>query len=450
MNTTLIYNFEERKLIHKITNPQKLLGASLMNRGLSKSKTLMKKKTQSLGNSGKSPTKKNSMNSKLEIPGSNDSPNPLGGSMNSPVINEQDRMASATNMTIIGSQIPNESMFQRESLVNMSYVDSPEEMTIIQALSIESQNDLLMTRSLLALGYANGDIIVINLKNMKKHRIKTSSRIEGMCFSEENNTIFVVNRNSNITIIDIENYSSFTKNMFKVQGAIYSVKCSPDQKHLYMAGAKGTIKQISLEDNAQTSDYGSISNGTIFSIEVTRNHKYLFAADSRGEIYRFIIQEHMLKPEKLNRNKTPEDLSPAEYLKPHDYDIRCMAITEDSETLFSADKEGNLLQWDVIDLTLVADYGDVSEGMIYSIALTSDDQYLFTSDDLGYVRQYSVKEKEMASMLGKLHHGEIYSICCSYDVNPKIDNNDLYSKYLFTSDNKGKLIQYDIDEGAIA
>lgn len=157
----------------------------------------------------------------------------------------------------------------------------------------------------------------------------------------------------------------------------------------------------------------------------------------------------MLKPEKLNRNKTPEDLAPAEYAKPHEYDIRCMATTEDSETLFSADKEGNLLQWDIIDLTLVADYGDISEGMIYSIALTADGMWLFSSDDLGYVRQYSVQEKEMACMLGKLHHGEIYSICCSYDVYSKSDGGGLYSKYLFTSDSKGKLIQYNIDEGEI-
>jgi WD40 repeat protein len=157
----------------------------------------------------------------------------------------------------------------------------------------------------------------------------------------------------------------------------------------------------------------------------------------------------MLKPEKLNKNKTPENQFPAEYAKPHEYDIRCMATTEDCETLFSADKEGNLLQWDINYLTLVADYGDVSEGMIYSIALTADGMWLFSSDDLGYVRQYSVLEKEMANMLGKLHHGEIYSICCSYDVSSKSDGGSLYSKYLFTSDSKGKLIQFNIDEGEI-
>jgi hypothetical protein len=69
MNTTLIYNFEERKLIHKITNPQKLLDAGpppVKPMGMSRAATMKKQRT--LNMSGKSPKKSSAVIDKIEIP----------------------------------------------------------------------------------------------------------------------------------------------------------------------------------------------------------------------------------------------------------------------------------------------------------------------------------------------------------------------------------------------
>ena len=62
-------------------------------------------------------------------------------------------------------------------------------------------------------------------------------------------------------------------------------------------------------------------------------------------------------------------------------------------------------------------------------------KYLFTSDFKGYLKQWDIKQQKLMKDFGEIHSAQIFSITATND-----------GRYLFTSDDKGYLKQWDIEQ----
>ena len=65
-------------------------------------------------------------------------------------------------------------------------------------------------------------------------------------------------------------------------------------------------------------------------------------------------------------------------------------------------------------------------------------KYLFTSSINGFLMQWDIEQGKLMKDFGKIHSGWIYSITATND-----------GRYLFTSDDDGYLKQWDIEQGEL-
>lgn len=437
-NTVQIYNFEQRKLLQKIENPQDRgqddlpLNETNINDNIQPDNSQMQENKEGVTIDDPTYVGKSTFPRK-------DSPD---GIQSADVDIKKDSQLESHP----GDEEVDEydqvdcSKYFLHSKFNKQYREDenakiPQE-SICHLLYIESDK-LGVKRKILVLGYANGDIIFVNQINNMKHRIKTDSIIECIHFDEELMTIFVLNNTSNLHIVDIVNNVWFDKNLFKLNGMVLSTCCSANNKYMYMAGQNGILKQISLEELAQSNDYGSVHKGTINAMITTSDNKYLFTGDSKGEIKRFAIGPKLYMSEAVTVTRENEEDGSINPLA-HDYEIKCLAVTEDSEYQFSIDKEGELRQWNIYDMSLENDYGDISEGVTYSLCCSPNNKFQFTSDDLGYIKQFEILANDIVRTITNTHEGEVYAICISRDT-----------QYIFSTDSKGTLKQWNVEFGAL-
>lgn len=100
----------------------------------------------------------------------------------------------------------------------------------------------------------------------------------------------------------------------------------------------------------------------------------------------------------------------------HQTGIKSIAVTSDSQYLFTSDSEGNLKQWSAKDynrLVKVNDYGTSHEFGIGCITETTDSQFLFTSDSGGVLKQWDVQKQNLVKDFGKIHDLKINCIIVS-------------------------------------
>lgn len=88
-------------------------------------------------------------------------------------------------------------------------------------------------------------------------------------------------------------------------------------------------------------------------------------------------------------------------------------------------------QWDIATGLLIKNYGAIHRGIIWAIDLTIDSKYLFTTDDNGYLMQIDVGKQEIMKNYGKVQKGFIMTITISHD-----------NEFLFTTDSEGNLSQW--------
>lgn len=171
------------------------------------------------------------------------------------------------------------------------------------------------------------------------------------------------------------------------------------------------------------------SNSNIRSQSQAANlHEHILSAGDEG-----IIKQYQLMDGKLTPLK--------EYPKVKT-NIYALEITPDSKYFFIAGVNGFLQQYALAEQQLLKDYGETcstSHGLveekchIKAMAISPDSKYLFTSDDRGHLKQYDVAKKELTSNLGQIHTGGIFSLVVTPD-----------SEFLFTSTEYGILRQYKI------
>lgn len=72
--------------------------------------------------------------------------------------------------------------------------------------------------------------------------------------------------------------------------------------------------------------------------------------------------------------------------------------------MFSACFDGILVQWSILDLKVIKNFGKIHSGEIRSIACTQDSKYIFTSDSKGQLKLFSIYGqillKDFTSQLG--------------------------------------------------
>jgi len=117
--------------------------------------------------------------------------------------------------------------------------------------------------------------------------------------------------------------------------------------------------------------------------------------------------------------------------------------TKPNKGIISADSRGNVIEWDLITKTINIDgyrdirrdWGDLQQNGIWAINTTKNGKYLFTTDKRGHMKQFEMSSKALIRDYGNTHATCIFSIETTFD-----------SLYLFTSDNKGHLRKYSIED----
>jgi WD40 repeat protein len=205
---------------------------------------------------------------------------------------------------------------------------------------------------------------------------------------------------------------------------------SPDKKQLFVSEF-GWLYQVSTKDMVDfayklstelriTKDYGQISDENLTAMCVSGQCDYLFTADKQGNIKQFdIAAQEMVH----------------QYEKAHSWWIMAMKAVPNGKFLYTACKDGHMKKLDVLQKKIVHDFGLIHSSWISAVCCTCDGQYVLTSGKLGYLKQWSVADDSLVRDYGKVHNSAIVSLESCWE-----------SKWLFSGDNAGIIKQWNLED----
>ena len=147
--------------------------------------------------------------------------------------------------------------------------------------------------------------------------------------------------------------------------------------------------------------------------------------------YRKKLENDIIESKWIHQGFYPRDLG-----KFHDSEILSMAISHDSNSLFTSDDKGILKQFNLKNLEFEHNYGFIHNTRINSICCS--ELYVYTSDIQGNINQLSISEKNICHEYKKICESSILSIACTKKC-----------QYQVATDDTGHLKQIDTNKNII-
>lgn len=233
----------------------------------------------------------------------------------------------------------------------------------------------------------------------KDWKILTGSIIKHFALTEEGVNLFICDDK-----VGLKQWDSRNRILIKDWGVIFEplaynpnkpqkiscISISHDEQHMFLSDCMGSIRQCNLKTGSFVKYYERASLWEITSIKISHNNKYFFTLDSLGILKQFSILE----------KKFVNDWS--EYCETDQ--IGEFILTTDSKHLYTSDKTlgpewiggglGNLKQFLIKDLSLVRDFGDITQGVYgMPMAVTKNGKFLFTCDNDARMKQWDIARK---------------------------------------------------------
>ena len=221
---------------------------------------------------------------------------------------------------------------------------------------------------------------------------------------------------------------------------IWSIALTRDEEFVFTGDSDGFQKQWDLDSQLQIKDFGKVHDGAIFHILITTDNKTMFTCDKIS-----------LSNTKLQNNL---DVSTVKPMFTEDKEKDCFEEVDNrfknktqnlqdiSQTKMNCHtrildniKQENLIQWDLVTMTIKKEWGAIHEHSLFSINVSMDSKYMFTGDQCGYMKQWDLKTGNLVKDYGKIHKDSILSTCITPD-----------GKFLFTADRFGYMKQWSISE----
>ena len=182
---------------------------------------------------------------------------------------------------------------------------------------------------------------------------------------------------------------------------VFTLLITPDDKHLFAGDQDGYFKQWSLEnEKVKLSKHHENMDmcGVIIASVCTKDSKYFYGGTEFGRLYK---------------------LSPArkEIVTYYGYickGIDSMVITPDQKFLLigSSNKQGEvdngkLLQYNLVNDTLVKDYGIIFQNLMNTLTVTLDSKTVFMGCTDGKLKELSLVEKKVVKDYGPYHYAHM-------------------------------------------
>lgn len=191
----------------------------------------------------------------------------------------------------------------------------------------------------------------------------------------------------------VNQYSLKTKSLIKKYefNEIHNIKamvCTNDSKYLFVGTLNGDLYQISILTNQIIEIYKKIHTRWLIGLTSTYDNRYLFTFDYKGVLKQWSLSS-VISP------GSKQLLSIRDYGKVHPTMILSLAITSDSQYLYTADGNGILMQWSIQKKRLQKNFGQISRMPIHTIKICKAGRWLYLYDMLGLIRILNLKSSKI-------------------------------------------------------
>ena len=216
-----------------------------------------------------------------------------------------------------------------------------------------------------------------------------------------------------------------------MKGRLHSAVFTNNSKYQIASDDKGYLKQQNIEKQEFMKEFSTDHSGFIYTICSNNNSKVLFSGDDEGKVKQWNVLD----------NKDFELVN--DWNKVHKNSIYAMCLTENSKFLFTSDETdpsdldedkrsnlGNLKRYNVSnkETSLVYERNTKDKvGAIKCMTLSNDGNSLFVTDSEGNIEQWSTSENKLIHDFGRMHKFGINGLVCHQDK-------------ICTCDNKGGLL----------
>lgn len=143
---------------------------------------------------------------------------------------------------------------------------------------------------------------------------------------------------------------------------------------------------------------------------LTKDSKYLFSSDETDPLdYPEELRTNLGNLKKLSVSNKEKVFEYERNMKPKAGAIKCMTLSNDENSLFVTDIEGNIEQWSTSQNKLLHDFGRMHKFGINSIVFHND--IIYTCDNKGGLLATSLKTKEKAHEFLEISKNKLTSLC---------------------------------------
>lgn len=135
----------------------------------------------------------------------------------------------------------------------------------------------------------------------------------------------------------------------------------PSISYIFTADSQGVLKQWAVDEKKLVKNYGAVHSSTITCLKKVefQNSHYIVTSskDKSIKIFKVDFITHLLEEKLVYQNA-------------HKSCIYTICPNSNNGKIYSADGFGNLKLWRLSEQRIVADYGQIHNGIIHCICLT--------------------------------------------------------------------------------
>ncbi|OMJ90474.1 hypothetical protein SteCoe_7177 [Stentor coeruleus] len=248
----------------------------------------------------------------------------------------------------------------------------------------------------------------------------TPSNKQGFSFPSittdfDNPEFFLVSRPMAEELQDVSTYlSEFRPSKIVTPFKGTSIAISKDKSRFFFGSREGRVGVAKIETKETILEI-DLKEGTIWAIALCENDRILFSGGRGG----------------LIRKLSTADMSQVAVLEGHNDEVNVIAISNDEKTLYSAGDDGQVIMWDIMEISPKPNLLVKHSGMICGMDLSKDNKYLASSSSSGVVSVYDLTEHKEIFREKNINNNAFWTV--------KITQNNTW---LVLGDSEGFLLIY--------